>query len=278
MTTRRVRNKFRRLASFYLARRRVELRHGFPVISFSFDDFPKSSLHLGGKVFERLGVSGTYYVSFGLMDGVSEMVPQFTPLDSHKRMIAWAISLRAWEEPMFDERDVHDLLDQGHEVGCHTFSHCDSWKVTGPDFEASLLDNRFALERLVPTTSFATIAYPFSSCGPRAKRIAAKYFSCCRGGQQGFNSGWTDLNNLRAMALEKCHGNVTFVKDAINRNNSAAGWLIFRTHDTCEHPGRSGCTLEFLEEIVRYSVESGAKVLPVGQAWRTIREQLTKKS
>lgn len=246
----RLREKLRRIASKLLARRCVRLNHGFPVVSFGFDDFPKSALHNGGRILRQLGVAATYYTAFGLMDGDSPV------------------------GPIFSLSDLHELLASGHELGCHTFSHCNSWEQTASDFEASIVKNARTLSNLVPKASFETMAYPFGSCNPRAKWIAGKYFSSCRGGIHGFNVGWTDLNNLRSVALERFTNDPTPLREVVDRNRHASGWLILRTHDTVERPGPFGCNLEFFENIARYIVESGAIILPVGQAWRTIQKHL----
>ena len=38
-----------------------------PVISFTFDDFPRSALLNAGAILRERGLAGTYYASFGLM-------------------------------------------------------------------------------------------------------------------------------------------------------------------------------------------------------------------
>ena len=48
------------------------------------------------------------------------------------------------------------------------------------------------------------------------------------------------------------------------------GWLIFATHDVDEHPTRFGCAPALFADIVRYVGRSGARVLPVAEAWRTV--------
>jgi hypothetical protein len=50
------------------------------------------------------------------------------------------------------------------------------------------------------------------------------------------------------------------------------GWLIFATHDVAAQPSRYGCTPEFLEQVVQYSVDSGARILPVAKAFDLIQE------
>jgi peptidoglycan/xylan/chitin deacetylase (PgdA/CDA1 family) len=43
------------------------MRNREPMISFTFDDFPRSALHVAGRILEDHGIAGTYYVSLGLM-------------------------------------------------------------------------------------------------------------------------------------------------------------------------------------------------------------------
>ena len=43
------------------------MRNAQPLISFTFDDFPRSALTVGGEILERHGARGTYYASLGVM-------------------------------------------------------------------------------------------------------------------------------------------------------------------------------------------------------------------
>ena len=99
----------------------------------------------------------------------------------------------------------------------------------------------------------------------------ADFSRCCRGGGQTFNAGAMDLNLLNAYFLEKSRDNPGCVKEVIDRNCQARGWLIFATHDISETPTPYGCTPSFFEDIVKYSVDSGARILPVAQALDAIR-------
>ena len=96
-----------------------------PLISFTFDDFPRSALLNGGAILKRSGVRGTYYASLGLMG-------QHTPSGK-----------------IFLREDLRELLTQGHELGCHTFGHCHSWKTKATVFENSVIENRRALNELL---------------------------------------------------------------------------------------------------------------------------------
>lgn len=239
----RILGRYYRTGSRLLFKRPLVLKSNAPVISFTFDDFPRSAFLTGGLILKSFGVVGTYYASFGLM------------------------GKKAASGLMFLAEDVNALSEEGHELGCHTFSHCHSSETKVSVFEKSIIDNRRALTELLPGASFKTFSYPISPPRILTKHRVAKYFVCCRGGGQGFNSGIIDLNYLSAYFLEKCNGNAESVKKLIDGNHEAGGWLIFATHDISSAPTPFGCKPKFFEGIVRYAVSSGAQILPVAQAW-----------
>jgi len=213
-----------------------------PLISFTFDDFPRSALLAGGAILKRFGLAGTYFASFGL-------VGKETPSGQ-----------------IFFPDDLTTLLEQGHELGCHTFAHCDSWATATKTFENSIIQNHAALDRLFPHCEFKTFSYPISLPRPKTKARIANYFLCCRGGGQAFNAGKTDLNQLSAYFLEKSRDNFQAVKDVIDHNRQACGWLILVTHDISNNPTPFGCTPEFFERVVEYAIGSGAQIVPVVEA------------
>jgi len=217
------------------------------VISFTFDDFPRSALEVGGEILTRFGVTGTYYVSLGL-----------------------AGKLEPCGE-MFLERELAGLVKGGHELGCHTFSHCHSWESDPRAFEDSVLQNAEALRLILPETGFRTFSYPICPPKPMTKTLVARHFLCCRGGGQTFNRGSTDLNQLSAFFLEKSRDDIQSVKNLIDLNQQVRGWLIFATHDIAQNPTPYGCTPDFFEEVVGYSIRCGARVLPVAKALEVLR-------
>jgi hypothetical protein len=182
--------------------------------------------------------------------------------------------------------DLRKILNDGHELGCHTFAHCHAWETKPDHFEQSIIENGRALDTLLPGTIFKTLSYPMACPRPQTKRRAAKYFVCCRGGGQAFNFGRnaknggrthafnvgpSDANSLQTCFLEKNRDNPGALKKLIDDNYKACGWLIFATHDVCPNPSSYGCMPGFFEDIVNYAVSSGSRVLPVAKAWETIR-------
>ena len=235
------------MVSRRLFRRSVTMRNPAPLVSFTFDDFPRSALRVGGAILKRFGLAGTYYTSFGLMG-------QQAPTGE-----------------IFVAEDLPELLAQGHELGCHTFHHCHSWETKPRVFEASIEENRDALARWVPGASFKTFSYPIALPGARTKWRVSKHFDCCRGGGQAHNAGTLDTNMLSAYFLEKDGGDLARVKRMFEANARDGGWLILATHDVCAAPTPYGCTPEFFESVVRHAVDSGAKIVPVSEALAVVR-------
>jgi peptidoglycan/xylan/chitin deacetylase (PgdA/CDA1 family) len=242
------RGRVRYCRTLLFGRRSVCMTNRTPMVSFSFDDFPSSALHSGGGILEEHGVAATYYTALGLMntDG---------PVGK-----------------IFSEGELHEVVARGHELGCHTFDHCDAWNTDPRTFDDSVRKNRDALSRLLPGSSFSTLSYPLANPRPRTKQNMEKYFEGCRGCSQKFNRGTVDLNFLRAFFLEQSRGNAAVVKALIDDNSRSRGWLIFATHDVAEKPTKFGCTPGFFRDIVGYAVASGATILPVGAAVKRIRE------
>jgi peptidoglycan/xylan/chitin deacetylase (PgdA/CDA1 family) len=243
----RARGRYQRTASRLLFRRLLEMHSTVPCISFTFDDFPRSALHAGGGILEHVGLRATYYASLGLM------------------------GTEAATGALFEHADLERLLAVGHELGCHTFTHCHSWETSPVRFEESVIRNQEALEALFPGMAFRSHAYPISYPRPGTKRRMGRRFASSRSGGQGFNVGSADVNLLKAYFLEKCRDNTGPVKEAIDLNRAAGGWLILATHDISKTPTPFGCTPAFFGEIVEYSLASGARILPVSDALDAIR-------
>ena len=239
--------RLQRSAARHLARRRFPIENAVPLISFTFDDFPRSALLEGGAILTRFGLRGTYYASFGLMGQTGPTGEIFVP------------------------RDLDVLLVQGHELGCHTFSHCHSWDTKSHVFEDSIARNEEARMKLIPGVPFKTLSYPICPPRPRIKRTAAAHFAGCRGGGETFNVGTIDLSHLAACFLEKSRLDAGAPRMLIERNRRARGWLIFATHDIATNPTPYGCTPSFFKDVVTAAVSSGGRILPVGEALECLR-------
>lgn len=216
-----------------------------PLVSFTFDDFPRSAWATGGALLSSYGLKGTYYVSLGLLG-------QMSPTGEIAHL-----------------EDVEAVAAHGHELGCHTFDHRDAWETEPDIFAGAILCNRKMLAQINPDIHFQTFSYPISPPRP-ANKVCTRHFICSRGGGQTFNSGpRVDLNYLQAFFLdERNRSQFGLVEEAIARNAERKGWLIFATHDVSDSPTRYGCSPSFFEHTIRLSLASGARVLPVSHACR----------
>ena len=108
-------------------------------------------------------------------------------------------------------------------------------------------------KRMVPGNRHSPVfAYPLDGPVLSVKREVGKHFVACRGGGQAFNAGALDLNLLKACFLDARNNNQPHVvRQLIDQNNAARGWLIFATHDVTPQPSRYGCCPDFFEQVVR---------------------------
>lgn len=242
----RARRLMERKSARMFFRKTIRIHLTEPLISFTFDDFPRTALFSGGAILKKFDLAGTYYTALGLLGKDSP------------------------SGEIFHREDLKQALQEGHELGCHTFSHCHAWNTESKDFERSIVENANALREIVPDASFRSFSYPISEPRPITKRRVSRHFECCRAGGQAINVGTTDLNQLSAYFLEKAKGQMAAVQNLIDANSKAGGWIIFATHDISPRPSPYGCTPEFFEAVVQQSVRSGARVLPVGAALEAI--------
>lgn len=236
----RCRHRVQREAARRLAKRPFRMRNTHPLISFTFDDFPRSALHTAGVILEDRGFSATYYVSLGLM------------------------GTRAPTGEMFTRSDLTDVLEKGHELGCHTLAHCHAGYTSPAVFERSILENREMLADWIPgAPRFQTLSYPIGLPRPATKKCCARNFAASRGGGQTYNARQLDLDLLSAFFIEQSRDNPAAIRATIDANAAANGWLIFATHDVAREPTPYGCTPEFFAEVVSYAAASGAQILSV---------------
>lgn len=244
----RARNKARRLLASRLHRRDLPVTLPVPIVSFTFDDAPRTAFERGARVLERHGVRGTYFVSLGLLSTLSDTGPIASP------------------------DDLASALERGHELGCHTYDHCDAWEVPAARYLASVDANRRALEALLPGAAFRTFAYPKNGATHRVKAELARRFDCCRGGGQGNNAGSVDLNLVNGCFIDRrARVELEALRALIDENARRRGWLVFAAHDISPAPDHFSCSEERLDALVQYALGSGSEVLPVVAACARLR-------
>lgn len=222
-------------------RRDFSLIGSRPIVSFTFDDFPQSALHLGGSILKNYGACGTYYATMGLMDQVNS-------LGRH-----------------FSTEDLTTLLRDGHELGSHTFSHISCRSASFRDFQANVIKGMNAVEALTGGSLPQQFSYPYGHATFLAKPRIGGIFSSCRGIIPGINQSPVDMNLLRANRLYSCCFDIKSIEHLFEANERCRGWLIFYTHDIAENPSSFGCKPGEFESVVKMAVKRLSLILPVGQ-------------
>ena len=126
------------------------------VVSFTFDDFPRSAWINGGAILEKYDVRGTYYTAMGLAGTANHL------------------------GPMFEVEDLRAARAHGHEIACHTFTHRDCCRASPGAIIGEIEENAAALSALLDGTVLTNFAYPFGGVSLSSKHALANRFASCR--------------------------------------------------------------------------------------------------
>jgi len=226
---------------------RFRLRNTTPMVSFTFDDLPKSAVTTGADLLETHGARGTFYVSGGMV-GLS------TP--------DWAAG---------DADDVLALHRRGHEIGCHTFTHQRTCDLDETSLAAEIARNRGYFRTLDSTIAPATFAYPFGYGSFARKQQLKDLFQTCRSIVPGINTGSVDLQFLRAMPLIERQMDRDGIERAFDEALATNGWLIFYGHDVAEKPSPYGCSPVLVDHALQAAARRRIPALTMAEAQRCAR-------
>lgn len=242
----RARQRLHRTAARTLVRRVCRMSNPEPLVTFSFDDFPATAWNVGAPLLADHGMAATYFLAFGLLG-------QDSPSG---RIVAPA--------------ELEGFRGTEHELGCHTHSHRHAFTTPAHDYAADLAVNATALQSWQPGARFLSHSYPISFPALAVKRACARRFLGCRGGGQTFNAGQVDLNQISAVFLEQCAGNLATITELLEANRRACGWLVFATHDIADRPSRFGVTPKFFASVLQAVAHSSCRVLTFAAALQRI--------
>jgi peptidoglycan/xylan/chitin deacetylase (PgdA/CDA1 family) len=221
---------------------RFRLQNKAPMVSFTFDDTPKSAATVGGEILATYNARATFYIAGGLVDQWSGY----------------------WDGISADE--IVALHRKGHEIACHTFSHPRTPDLNAAALAAELENNRRYLLALDPSIQIRNFAYPYGLGSVSHKGRLRKVFRSSRGIIPGVNSGTVDLQFLRATPLiDKyidCDGIDRSFDEAIAKN----GWLIFYSHDVAASPSPYGCSPSLLRHALEAASQRQIRILSVADA------------
>jgi peptidoglycan/xylan/chitin deacetylase (PgdA/CDA1 family) len=238
--------KIKRMKARLFERDPIRLSTDRLVVSITFDDFPKSAVAVGATELEKRGWRGTWYASGG-----------FAGTDTH-------------HGAMFDSSDLERLAASGHEIACHTLNHSDLGQASTEAAMAQLDTNAETLGQMGLKSSMPAFAYPYGETAPSIKRALSGRFETLRGVRPGINRSGADRNLLKAVGIDGGAAGLARAKAFVDEGCESPGWLIFYAHDIQDQPTEWGCTPEEFTELLDHIAESGANVLPVTEAYRSL--------
>ncbi|MEH6475009.1 MAG: polysaccharide deacetylase family protein [Sneathiella sp.] len=217
-----------------------------PIVSFTFDDCPKTAITAGARTLEQNDVAGTFYVCGGLTDKYeSEML-------------------------CHSKDDLLQLIDEGHEIGSHLFHHKNCRNLSKEEIRKEIDLNDAFFDEIHQDRKLINFAYPFGGVTLTARNIARKSFVTSRGIRPGINRGVVDFSNLLANSLYVSTKSKEDIRTLIGQTVSSKGWTIFYTHDVDNTPSKWGTTPELLDFAVKYALESGCQILTIRNAIGTV--------
>lgn len=205
-----------------------------PIVSFTFDDFPKSALN-GADIVEKHGGRAGFYACTSFLGQRSPVMGE-----------------------MFDGATLNELSVRGHEIGAHTHSHLDCAKARLEKVERDIGENLVALAEAGYPENVSAFAYPYGETTYSAKCWIGEVFATGRGILPGVNVGDTDRSQLRAIELGSSEMHRRRALAALKTCIEAKGWLFFFTHDVSKSPTKQGAPSALIAELAHLAVEGGA--------------------
>lgn len=215
-----------------------------PVVSISFDDFPSSAYSNAGKILEDNQARGTYFLSTELINTKYEGVQQCS------------------------EKEVEQLVANGHELAAHTHSHVRLQNIDLTAVRSELQDNvaRINSAFAVEPSSFA---YPFGDVSPSIKQIVRERFSIGRAITPGLNAGIVDAMHINAFAFYGSSYSRRDLDLLLDATIEQKAWLVFYTHDVCDDHSPYGCSATQFSSLVRRIRERGVDIQPIASVTKS---------
>jgi peptidoglycan/xylan/chitin deacetylase (PgdA/CDA1 family) len=242
----RLRGRARRISVSLVRSRTVRMVNVRPIVSFTFDDFPKSASLVGAKLLQNQGLAGTFYFSRSFCGRTVEGIEYY------------------------DMSDLNALAKEGHEIGCHTASHIHAPANPSARIVEDINSNGSFIRETLGDVRLTTFAFPFGDVDIRTKFLLQRRFAACRTTLSGFNRNILDLGALRAEKLYQSKGTDS-VRRLISDAAQPRSWLIFYTHDVSDSPTAFGCTPTLLKAAIDAALSSGFDILTVRNALGPLR-------
>jgi peptidoglycan/xylan/chitin deacetylase (PgdA/CDA1 family) len=217
-----------------------------PLVSFTFDDVPDSAYSNGAAILQERGIRGTFYVAGGTC-GTD---------DTYWRVI--------------EREQVRALHAEGHEIGCHTFSHVVVETLDAARMDDECAQNLARLRQACGDIAVTNFCYPFGKLSLARKLQLQQRFDTCRSIYEGINAGTIDLALLKVVELYDRTLTPEKLRLVLDETRERNGWLVFYTHDVADPPSWIGCSPALLRSTVEAVQAAGLPCVPVRGALELI--------
>jgi peptidoglycan/xylan/chitin deacetylase (PgdA/CDA1 family) len=239
------------MASRFLARcsrsKVLMMRQSKPMVTFTFDDVPASACDVGARILEQYGARGTFYVAGSGCGSANAGGPLRATID-----------------------ELRTIWTNGHEIGCHTFSHPAVRYMSFAELDSELNQNQSVLKTISRDIVVRNFAYPYGDLSVRTKRYVETRFDSCRSSHAGLNTAVADLGALNAWPLENASLDRQKVAELIAETVRSGAWLIFYSHDVSDKPTRFGVSPDLLELAVNSAKAAGCTLATIAEGLRLI--------
>jgi peptidoglycan/xylan/chitin deacetylase (PgdA/CDA1 family) len=222
----------------------MQLNNVQPMVSFTFDDIPRSAATVGAPMLEEFGGRGTFYIAGGLVNQPNNHCEGIGP------------------------DGIVELRHGGHEIACHTFSHTCAIDLDATAMAAEIAQNRHYLEGLDTAIRLENFAYPYGLATVARKRQLTNSFRSARSIVPGVNSSTIDLQFLRSTPLIDKDIDRSGIDRVFDEAVATGGWLIFYTHDVAGMPSPWGCTPGLLRHALDAARRRNMPMVSVAEALR----------
>lgn len=245
------------MASRFIARQSrnkvLRLDNLAPMVTFTFDDVPASACELGAGILEQYAARGTFFVAGSGCDTAN---PDGLPRASIAKL--------------------RTVWQNGHEIGCHTYSHSAIRYISLDELGLELERNQAVLKKIDSGIVLRNFAYPYGDLSIRTKRYLEGCFDSCRSGHPGINSGIADLGGLDAWPLQNASIDRARIAALIAETVRTRGWLIFYSHDVAAQPSQYGVSPDLLEWAVSTAKSAGCVLANIADSLDLIRSRMQK--
>ena len=127
------------------------MRNTVPLVTFTFDDVPASACVVGRR-FWKPSAAGPRSTCRARVVVPSPCGPLATP------------------------EQIRELSGRGHEIGCHTYSHCAVSRMGSPALHLDIERSARFLRDIAGANNVRNFAYPYGDFSWRSKRLIQEKF------------------------------------------------------------------------------------------------------